>query len=250
MPFCMLLAVFCIISAPLGAKAANARDGVYLYDEADLISREQAKEVEQYLRAKGDECGYGIYIVTINEGGYGASDRYLEDFYDDGYDRNTIDRDCVLMLLDMEERYVNIQAYGEAEQWISDSTGDDIIDDIYSDLRNGDYYACFKKYADSVVSYVEYWQNYVPVYKRALPQLAVSLVIAAIAVGIMSSTTNSRAMVGAEKYENGAVTGIRAKKDEYIRTSVTKVKKPEPSKSGGGHSSSGGHSHSSAGRHF
>ena len=38
----------------------------------------------------------------------GATDRYLEDFYDAGYESGEIEKDAVLMHIDMQERYVNI----------------------------------------------------------------------------------------------------------------------------------------------
>ena len=96
--------------------------------------------------------------------------------------------------------------------------------------------------------------NYVPIYLRAWVQLVVALVIGGIVVGGMAASNGGTMTVNANTYLDERYSGIRARRDDYIRTSVTKRRKPQETRSSGGgggsHHSSGGHSHSSAGRHF
>lgn len=75
-------------------------------------------------------------------------------------------------------------------------------------------------------------------------QLLVSAVIAGIAVAIMKYNSGGKVTVSASTYMNGDTSGVIRKNDEYIRTTVTKQRKPSNNKSSGGGTTSGGHSHS------
>lgn len=247
----LLILAAALLTLPEGlAQGASPRAGVYVYDEAGLFSSSERDSLAERLEKRGEEAGCGIYVLTSDDSGNGTSDRYLEDFYDAGYESGAINPDAVLIHIDMQEHYVNIQAYGEAEKKIPDAVGEKILDAIWDDLHYGNYYEACMTYADRA----EYYMNYVPFYLRAWVQLAVSLVIGAVAVAVMAANSGGRETVGANTYLDQRCSGVKARRDDYIRTSVTKRKKPETSSGGrsggGGHTSSGGHSHSSAGRHF
>ncbi|WP_312369294.1 TPM domain-containing protein [Lachnoclostridium sp.] len=91
-------------------------------------------------------------------------------------------------------------------------------------------------------------------------QLLAAIIIGVITVAIMASRSGGRVTINNHTYLNEGNSGIVARRDDYISTSVTKVKRPEPnhttntSSSGGGRSSggggvsSGGRSHSGGGR--
>lgn len=230
------------------AQVPEAVSSVNIYDDADLFTSEEEGDLQDYLKKMSEKAGVEIYVLTSEDSGYGATDRYIEDFYDAGYANDTIEENAVLMHIDMEERYVNIQAYGPSQERITDQTGDAIIDYIIKDLKDGDYEWAARGFADEVERYM----NYVPIYKRVWFQLLVAVVIGAISVAIMAASSGGKMTAGASKYQDSKYSGIRARRDDYIRTSVTKRRKPQSTSSGGGggHRSSGGHSHSSAGRHF
>lgn len=246
---CGVLSVLLSIAPQSLTRAAvPAREGVYVYDEAELLTASERDSLEDYLEKQGEKAGCGIYVVTVSDTGMGAGDRYLEDFYDYGYDTGQIDVDAVLICVDMKNRYVNVQAYGKAEKKIPDATGEKIIDALFDDLRAGDYYSAFRIFADQA----EHYMNYVPIYLRAWVQLIAAFVVGGIVVGVMAANSGGTMTVNAGTYLDERYSGIRARRDDYIRTSITKRRKPQQSSSGGGgsHHSSGGHSHSSAGRHF
>lgn len=246
---CVLLLGICLFEGGnVLASSPDAREGVYVYDGAGLFSSEERESLQEYFLSIEAKEGFGVYVITSDASGNGESDRYLEDFYDEGYDSGEIRVDAVLMHIDMESRYVNIQAYGAAESKIDDQNADYILGEIMDELRNGDYYAACRKYADKAV---EYW-NYVPIFLRAIPQLVFSLIVGGIAVGVMVANSSGKMTANGLTYMDSQKSGIKARRDDYIRTTVTKRKKPQSNGGGGGggHRSSGGHSHSSAGRHF
>ena len=248
-------ALFAVLALFLGIMPENpaqaavpAKAGVYIYDEAGLLTDSEESQLAGYLQQKRHEAGCGIYVVTVSDTGYGAGDRYLEDFYDLGYDTGQIDTDAVLICIDMKNRYVNVQAYGKAEAKIPDATGEKIIDALFDELQDGDYYRAFRIFAERT----EHYMNYVPIYLRAWVQLIAAFVVGGIVVGTMAANSGGTMTVNAGTYLDERYSGIRARRDDYIRTSITKRRKPQESSGGGGggHTSSGGHSHSSAGRHF
>jgi uncharacterized protein len=87
-------------------------------------------------------------------------------------------------------------------------------------------------------------------------QLAIAVIIGAVAVGIMAAGSGGRVTVSNRTYLDEEHSGIVATRDDYIRTTTTRVKKPTDNNNGGGRSSggggisSGGHSHSGGGRSF
>lgn len=246
--FFILAAV--VLAVPHIIKAVTPSSGVHVYDDAELFSQEETYSLEEYLKQTGEKAGVGIYVLTSDNSGNGTSDKYSEDFYDAGCDNKTIEIDAVILHIDMEERYVNIQAYGTAERKITDTIGDQILDYIVTDLTKGRYFRACKTFADKT----EYYMNNVPFYLKAWFHLIIALIVGGISVSVMASASGGKMTANASTYMNRAYTGIRARRDEYVRTSVTRRRKPESngggSSRGGGHVSSGGHSHSSAGRHF
>ncbi|WFR56938.1 TPM domain-containing protein [Anaerocolumna sp. AGMB13025] len=88
-------------------------------------------------------------------------------------------------------------------------------------------------------------------------QVAIAVIIGAVAVGIMAANSGGRVTVSNRTYLDEGHSGIVATRDDYIRTTTTRVKKPTNDNnngggrsSGGGGISSGGHSHSGGGRSF
>jgi uncharacterized protein len=95
-------------------------------------------------------------------------------------------------------------------------------------------------------------------------QLLAAIIIGVITVAIMASRSGGRVTTNNHTYLNEGNSGLVARRDDYISTSVTKVKRPEPNNttnttshgsfsgggrsSGGGGVSSGGRSHSGGGR--
>lgn len=67
-------------------------------------------------------------------------------------------------------------------------------------------------------------------------QIAASLGIAGIAVGIMAYSSDGRTTVDAGTYQDSGSTRIIDRRDIYLRTSVTKRRKPSNNNSSrGGH---------------
>ncbi len=84
-------------------------------------------------------------------------------------------------------------------------------------------------------------------------QIVVSLVIAGIIVGAMAYNSGGRVTVSQGTYMDFSNSKVINRRDNYLRTSVTKTRKPSNNNKssgggfgggGGGGTTSGGHSHS------
>ncbi|NLK27095.1 MAG: methanol dehydrogenase [Clostridiales bacterium] len=291
----ILLLAFVITTFLLGGSlkvkaSENERDYPHVYDEAGLLSTSEIMDLEEMCMEYGSEAGIEIMILTHNDSNAKYAEEYLEDFND-----TLPDDDRVLLLLDMHNRVVFIEGYGLAETYIHSKRIDAILDDIVNPLSNGAYYDAMETYIKSSAAYKMddselNWDHDYSVsspqsdnpdgkyYDETWPyeneptksddpfttwwfQLIVSLVIGGIAVGIMAYSSGGKMTAGSHTYLDQGNSGLIGRRDLYLRTKVTRVRRPKDNSSSGsrggfnaggfrGGVSSGGRSHSSGGRKF
>ncbi len=91
-------------------------------------------------------------------------------------------------------------------------------------------------------------------------QLLIAIVIGAVTVVIMAYNSGGRMTAGGSNYIDPNHSGLIGRRDDYIRTTVTRIRKPQDNNTGGrggfnaggfrGGMSGGGRSHSSGGGKF
>jgi uncharacterized protein len=279
-----------ILIAKINIKAVeSAESNQHIYDKAGLLSTSDLSKLEDMCIEYGDEADIEIIILTHKDGNAPDGDYYIEDFYD-----TMLPRDSAILLVDMYNRDVIIHGYGEAETYIHSKRIDNIITEISPYLTNGDYYTAFEIFIKSSAEYMvdetelnydhNYNYNYDGSPKTYTPpnhgsyynngydnnynkterlltdplfQLVISLIIGAIVVSVMAYSSGGTITTGSSTYFDPSNSGLIGRRDYYIRTKVTKVKKPtsqtnQPTRTGGinsggfkGGVSRGGHSHSS-----
>lgn len=258
-----------------------------IYDDADLLSTSEYNELEEMCISNGEEAGINIFILTHDDPDSVDGDIYIENFYDNGNYK-----DSVILLIDMHRRDVVLQGYGTAETYLHSKRLDKIRDTITPYLSDADYKTAFQRYIEASTSYMKddselnYDHNYSydappsgnynnDSYNRDVTykydtnqseddigkllsnvwfQLAVSLIIGAIVVGTMAYNSGGRMTAGSNTYLDPGHSGLIGRRDNYIRTTVTRVRKPTQNTGKGGFNaggfrggiSSGGHSHSSS----
>ena len=266
------LLAFCIIISMLLLKpstvwADEATDTFpRIYDDAGLLSTSELSDLNSMCISYGDDAGIGIFILTHNDSSSVDGEIYIENFYDNTLYGNYTD--SVILLIDMSRRDVILEGYGTAETYIHSQRGDSIIQDMKPDLSNGEYAAAFKTFIKQSNSYMKDTSdpNYSRDYTTATEnnayseqesilmniwlQLGVSLAIGAIVVGIMAYNAGGKMTVGGNTYMDQSHSGLIGRRDDYIRTTVTRVRKPQNNNNSGGGfhggTSAGGHSHSTS----
>jgi uncharacterized protein len=235
------------------AKAAEAEDTAaskqLVYDDAGLLSREQADE----LNVQANELGAGratdILIVTSNNAANADVMKMAEDFYDNhapGY--NQPHGDAVILMLDMKHRELYLAGFGKAESTLDDNRLNKIRAKITPALSNGDYPLAFRKYIETAYRYMGFRPGVNPdnILFQIWFQVAVSLVLAAIVVGLLAYRSGGRVTVNRLTYEDESTSGVLEKQDRFLHTTVTrrKIERNRSGGGGGGGISGGGHSHS------
>jgi uncharacterized protein len=262
----------------------------HVYDEAKLLSSSEIDDLEEKCASYGADAGIEIMILTHND----SSAPYAEDYIEDFEDQLPVG-DRVYLLIDMYNRVVFMEGYGSAEVYIHSKRIDAIIDEISPDLSDKKYYDACVTYIERSAAYMKddselnYDSNYnagtpqssnpnAPNYDETYPsgnysgnnqaadilsnvwvQLLIAAVIGAIAVAIMAYNSGGRMTAGGNNYIDQNNSGLIGRRDDYIRTTVTRIRKPENNnRPGGGFNaggfrggvSGGGRSHSSGGGRF
>lgn len=270
--------------------AAEAKSNTQrVYDEADILTQEEYDLLEDMCLTYGKDAQVEIFILIHNDPDAVYPEKFIEDFED-----LLPVGDRVYFLLDMargERGEIFMEGYGKAETYIHSKRIDKIFDNVTDDLRAGNYYDAFETYIIMSAEYMtdnselNYDHNYsydsppsgsgsdadydydryyndtelepADILTNIWFQLAVSLAVGGIAVGIMAYNSGGRMTARGNDYLDMQHSGLVGRRDDYIRTRVTRIRKPQNNNTGrGGFNaggfrggiSSGGRSHSSGGR--
>lgn len=265
----------------------------HVYDEAGLMTDKEITDLEELSEEYGENAGIEIFILTHDDPNSTYPERYIEDF-----DDQLPVGDRLYFLYDVSREEIFMEGYGLAETYIHSKRIDKIFDNVVDDLNNGYYYDAFETYIVMSADYMadESELNYDHDYYYDSPpegfdpdneynydeydydryyddepqgenillnvwfQLFISLIIGAVVVGLLAYNSSGRMTAGSRDYLDRSKSGLIGRRDHYIRSTVTKVRKPTQNTSSGGSrggfnsggfrggSSSGGRSHSSGGR--
>ncbi|MGY3717851.1 TPM domain-containing protein [Sutcliffiella cohnii] len=215
-----------------------------VYDYAELLTEQEVASLEALANELSAERETDFIILTTNELGITVWE-YTNDFYDNmapGYDKpygNT-----AILTLDMQGREVDLAGFKQTEKYLSDRRLNEIRNLITSDLSAGNYYDAFHDFIVLSHEYIGYGPD--NILHKTWFQLVVSLAIGGVVVGIMAFNMGGRVTVNARTYMDANTSRVLHRKDQYIRTTVTKRRKPQQKSGGGGGGgiTRGGHSRS------
>ena len=260
--FVIFLFFFCLSNITISEVYA-ASSPTKIFDYANLFSGREIETLEKEYRQSSDAADIDIILITNDDMEGKTSKRYLEDFYDQVYLDNTINPNAALFLINMQERNLTIQGYGSCETSISDNRIEYMLDDLSPIMKDGNYYeaaSLFAKEAEfydgekNTKSYYGGKTKNQPFYLKPWFLAIIGLVIGTISVSVMAANAGGKVTTSSNTYLNSNSPGVIGHQDQFMYTSVTKVKRPKDNdgdrSSGGGGVSSGGHSHSGGSRDF
>lgn len=250
--FCFLVMfLFIMLFMLLPSKVNAAEPKVNVNDTANLLKESQAEELNILLIDYSKKYNIDIVVLTV-KGLEGKSDqKFLEDYVDSVLDAGIYSENITILQFDVDSRYCTIQAYGSCESVINDDNIEYILDVVAPQITDHNYYEAFSDFAKGVDHYYKnpsYEFRRQPIYLKTWFQLVVSLIIGGLVVWGMAYHSQGRNTVNNHTYLDERHSGVVARRDVYLRTSVTKVKKPTENNSSGGGRSSGGGGISSGGR--
>lgn len=250
-----------------------------IYDFSDILTDEEERLLKEKIDKFIEENNMDMVIVT--DSFTYSYDRQNEEYADDFYDYNDFGLDLehysgVLLLRNTNpsDPYYHMSTSGNAQLYLSDSRINSILDNIYYDIKSGNYYEGFSKWISYTDNYIKsgypstasnyYLDNYGNMHRvkpKYYPPIGIALLMglaaAGTTVGIMISKNKmvKKARQASEYLDNGSI-NITKREDTYLRSHTTSY--TVSSSSGGGHHGGGGHSfhsgssgfsHGGGGRH-
>lgn len=266
-----MLLFFFILAVPSGNWKVWAEEE-NVFDAAGLLTDAESASLNGNTAEIKVKTGWNIFLLTTEDAEGKTPMEYADDFFDENSPQQ---QDGAVLLIDMDNREICISTCGTAIRYLTDERLDDILDEAYGYVRNGNYAECFKtmlngmeRYYDAGIPSGQY--NYdvqtgnVSVH-RSLTfgeiLIAISAAIAAGAIVFFMIVGNYRLKFGAYCYDfrkNGKV-NLTNKQDLFINEIVTHRHIPKQNSGGGGggnrgrsstHTSSSGRSHGGRSRSF
>lgn len=252
-----VIVFMCLLVGGIVAQAQSTNQTQYIYDNAGVLTAEEEEQLEDLASTLSAARNTAFIILTVDGTGGKSITEYMGDFYDDeapGYDKphgNT-----AMLTIDFQERDVYLSAFKEAQEYLDNDRLETIRLDITYDLTDGYYYDAFSDFMYAAYDYMGYPPgelNPDSFFFQWWFQLAVSLVVAWLVLRKMISNSGGVVTVNGSTYIDRRQSGVVERQDNYLRTTVTQVKKPDNSDSGGGGgggTTSDGHSYSGSGGKF
>jgi len=264
---------------PLGSAAVPgvlARDAdslVLLVDEAGLLSPDETAALREKLEALSAQWKNDIVIVTVDTIGEATPMEFADDWFDyggygQGGDADGLNKDGLLLLINMEERDWWISTCGYSIFAFTDAGIEFLGKQLISDGLSDDNYAkAFDKFADWCDKFFARAETGKPYDVGSLPKTSadyISLVFISFALGTVIAwfvtkgmkkqlKTVQKSQAAADYVRPGSLQVIY-QNEQFLFKNTTRTKVVESSDSGGGgsstHSSSSGSSHGGGGGKF
>lgn len=242
----LILFMICLLSsiiiAPTIQAASNNKDIPYVFDDANLLSTDDQRDLNDLANKYSQKHDTSIVVVTVSDTNELSTTDYASMYYDtyihgkDGYNDN-----CVLFLIDMDNRSTNIFAYEDAAIRMDTKRSDKILDVVTSKLTSGNYDDAIQTFIKKTNTYLSTKPSVDPdnIFFQVWFQLFLAIIIGATSVGIMIHNSGGRVTTNSATYLDHSNSKLTGCYDHYIRTTTTRTKKPENNNNSGGGSSGG-----------
>jgi len=254
-------------------RTPNVDETEKIYDFADLFTDDEEKDLFDRVSDYIEKNNLDLVILTIDQNDKSTAQRYAEDFYIYNYfGFEGAKRSGSILIIDMDTREAYIATSGSAILYYDDARIENMLDDIFEYLPDGEYYNSalafindVNNYGTSIPSSNSHYEidgngNYV---KKKSVNWIIAL-LGANVIPLIFFLTEKR------KYK-GIVKATRANEyiekenivkgkstDKFLSTFTNRTKIYHDSGSSGGshgggsstHIGGGGHSFGGGGRHF
>ena len=246
-----LLGAIFSLSLALPVSAVNETKVV---DMADLLDEEEENALQQQFIKIAEAYECDVAVVTTDSCQGKSPQDYTDDYYyENGYGYGQ-DIDGIMLMVAMEERKFHLGTRGMAIDIFTDYGLQRIDDLITPDLSDGEYYKAFKKFGKLAEEFIVEAKTKEPYseahpYKekmglglRLLISLIAGLVAAAIVLAVLFGQLRSvRTKREAQDYVRDGSFHVNRKRDLYLYSTVTRIKKEKPQSGGSStHSTSDG----------
>lgn len=256
------LTILCLSVGLLAGMSASAEES-YVYDRAELMSEAERLELHAMAMKLSDDWEMNFVAATTDDTQGKTTQEYADDFYDELFPGNE-EEDGILYLIDMAHREIYVSTNGLAIRYLTDERIEWVLDEIYPQVADGDYYMAFVEGMSRTQDFLregipqdQYHYDVetgeIDAYKEpmkltvgeVLLALFAGLVPAAVTIGIIKA----KYQLKFEDFHYDAYTDsdirLSVKSDRLVNTFVTHRRIPRNNGNSGGGRSSGGGSRSS-----
>ena len=218
---------------------------------ADLLTDAEEAELTSMLTEYSNKQNCDIAFITtpdLNNADF-TFDGTVIDYADCYYDSHGYDKDGLLVLVTLDNGYgsrnITFSCSGKCMKRLTDDEQNEIIDNVYYDLKGDQYYTALKSIAYQI-------NEKLPVQLKwyMLPlAIGIGFLIAILIMVVIRSKLKSVALQrGAANYVRPDSMNVIASRDTYLYSTVSRTAKPKNNSSG--RTSSSGGSHSGVSRNF
>lgn len=221
-----------------------------IYDDANLFSDQEVSKLYDSIEAMEETYDITVLIVTITDNlGYSTAD-YASTFYDESLYGN----EGIIILFDMKEREVYIEAIGEMMAiTISDEPREKILDAMWDDVSSGSYGDATATFLSEVnhlvkISNLAGFERITYAFKKSITILPGAIGLAGIITAIAYFVSGRAGSLAKTKQylKNGKVNMTR-QEDRFLYSNTTSRHIPKPTPSNSSSHSTSSRSSSSSG---
>ena len=274
------IALLCALTLLLGCTLALADGRPRILDRANLFTASEEEALTQKIEAFQKKTNMDFVLLTSSESHEGSAVEVADGIYERGGYGLDEENSGILYYIDMADRYHYLSTTGKMQDYMTDERIEEAINTCQPYLTRGDYAGAAEYMIDLVQDYVkagipegQYRYDIVTGQQltarhKALTggELALAAVIGLAAALIFMKSVQHGYLLKGSTYEydfrGHSSVDITNRVDQYINTTTTRVRKPDPPESRGGgsfggssggsgvHTSSSGTSHGGGGGHF
>ena len=258
--------VFLLLLGQTVLAADLASGSARVFDQANLFTPTQEQTLEQEISKLRTAIKMDVVVLTSTGAKYSANDSQAEKngmaFADDFYDQNGFGsgeaKSGLIYFIDMSNRMPIITTCGAMINYITDARLETMLDAAWQPLADGDFVASVssilqntKKYVDSGIPEGQYQYDTETGLPTTTPYKVLTIAEAGLAVGVgavaaailyfaVRATYQLKGSTYHYDLSEHASVQITGSKDEYLRTSISRIPRPRPPVNRGGGGGFGG----------
>ena len=230
--------IILMVLIPFLALNKTACAETIIQDDAEIISSDEEKKLQGLCDKILKEYDTSVYIWTDSDISGSSNFTYsMEMFVATHPDKNII----ILMVgMCPGDRIYEVQGYGIAEEMVNNKRCGKILDDMHSDMANGNYYSAMQIFCQKSYTYMGRHPRLDNIIFSPVFQFIICLIAGIVPVAIIAYNSGGRTTVNSHTYLDINNSRVIGSFDRYTHTTVKRTAKPRDNDSSGGSSSGGG----------
>ena len=190
--------IILMVLIPFLALNKTACAETIIQDDAEIISSDEEKKLQGLCDKILKEYDTSVYIWTDSDISGSSNFTYsMEMFVATHPDKNII----ILMVgMCPGDRIYEVQGYGIAEEMVNNKRCGKILDDMHSDMANGNYYSAMQTFCKKSYTYMGRHPRLDSIIFSPVFQFIICLIAGIVPVAIIAYNSGGRTTVNSHTY--------------------------------------------------